>query len=94
MFLRKMCQTQQRNFRTPLKRSALMSEADLETAHRQVARGAMLIERQKVLIDDLRVSGQMALADKAEELLHELMLLQAHHLLHVQKLMEGTRRSA
>ena len=50
-----------------------MWDADIDTAHRQATRGAVLIERQRAMIDDLRVNGHLELADKSEEILQELL---------------------
>jgi hypothetical protein len=68
-----------------------MWDADLEATHLQATRGAALIERQRALIDDLRVSGHADLAEKAEEILHSLLIIQAERIVLFHKLMNEHR---
>lgn len=68
-----------------------MWDVELDSAHLHVMRGAVLIERQKAMIDELRVHGHSELADKSEEVLHELLLIQAERVVMFHKLMAKQR---
>lgn len=71
-----------------------MWDAELETAHRLAMRGAALIERQRAMIDDLRVYGHNDLAEKSEEILHALLVIQAERIVIFHKLMARRRTGA
>ena len=68
-----------------------MWDADLDAAHLQVTRGAVLIERQRAMIDDFRVNGHLELAEKGELILQELLVIQAEQIVLFHKLMGQSR---
>ena len=68
-----------------------MWDAELDSAHLHVTRGAVLIERQRAMIDELRAHGYSELADRSEEILHELLLIQAERVVMFHKLMAKRR---
>ena len=63
-----------------------MAETDVEMAQRHVEDGTALIERQRALIDFLRLNGHHETARRAEALLQELLAIQAEYLIHARRL--------
>jgi len=63
-----------------------MAETELERAQRLFDEGAARIERQRALISELRADGHADLAEKAAQLLGQLLALQAEHEANLRKL--------
>jgi hypothetical protein len=61
--------------------------SDWRTARDHVEASAAIVERQRILIDELRVAGWAALADRAERLLEQLVAVKDAQIEHLERLL-------
>jgi hypothetical protein len=70
-----------------------MIHSDWRTAREHVEASEALVERQRILIDELRVAGHATLADRAERLLEQLLALKDAQIRHLERMLAEAARN-